>query len=133
MNTFNALGTALGTVTEDTGEIVAYTIALVIMLLVARILLVVHKKWNISIPDPLLKTLDDLVQRGVASAVHYGVDKVVAVEGKMPGSAVAEHAAEWVLSMTNNKKIIALGKEYIKKYAESHLGQQALNAKKAIL
>ena len=130
MHPILALGTALDTVTVDVGTLVACALGLIILALVARLLNTLHKRWNVHIPDELQAKMGELIQKGVASAVAHGVGFAEKEAGKLSDSnkAIAEHAASWVLSMTDDKKIVEKGKEYIKKEVEAHLGQKAIDA-----
>lgn len=128
MNPILSLGTAFDQLNTDVSTLVAYVIFIVLSALVARLLNTAHKRWNIAIPDSLQTTLDGLIERGAGSAVHHGMPLVEGLEQKIPDKAATDHIVQWILDTTDDKKIVAMGKEQIAKHVGAWLGVQTMNA-----
>jgi hypothetical protein len=131
VNMLISLGTAsFDQINDGVLKLLAEVITLVLGALAVRLGMLLHKKWGIDVPDPVWKEVDTLIAEGAGSAVHHGLPLLENVEKKIPGAGSVDHILQYVLSMADNKKVVALGEEQLKKYISAWLGMQVMNVPK---
>lgn len=123
VSTFAYADTALtptAQIATDLTQIVGFALGTVVMALVALVLKKIHDRYGIDVPQAWLQNVQSLVDHGIAYAEEQG-NKAIINNTTLTGNEKLNLAATFVLSMTNDKALIAMGETKIKQLIEARL------------
>ena len=116
------MSTALGGVVE----LVAYGLGLLLATLLSLLAKKVSDKFKVSIPEKWMDSANALIDKGISYAEEKSKQAIKNNE-TINGNEKLNLAAGFVLSMADDKKLIKLGEDKLKKLIEARLGQNRVD------
>ena len=105
-------------------ELLGYGLVLVVTALVSKLVLAIEKRYKVDVPDPWEAMLFTWIDRGIDYAEEQGRKAVNKVDGKVSPAIPdkLEVAASFVITaLGGDKKLVAKGKEWLKRLIEARL------------
>lgn len=119
-----AVGGPLSTVLGDIVQVLAVGLGTLLATLLAILVQRISSKFNVAVPAVWMEGANALIDKGI----HYAEEKAkhaLKNNVKLNSNEKLNIAAAFVLSMADDKKLVKLGEEKLKKLIESRLNQNA--------
>ncbi len=119
-----AAESAVQRLTGDVVELALYAIGLLLTALLSKLILAAEKKFKVDVPDPFEVKLKLWLDKGI----HYAEEQGIKVAKKKAGAVSVpdklDTAAQFILDTSNEKKIVSMGREWLKKMIEARFNER---------
>lgn len=112
----------VATVINDVIEVAAYALGLLLMGLLTIAVKWIGAKFKVQVPDAWMSSVNVWLDKAIAYAEEWAKKKVSA-NSKVSGSEKLEHAVEFLLMMVDDKKLVQMSKEQLRKLIEARLNE----------